>query len=363
MQPLLGLYFKETLNHLQASGEVRSAVLAPVLQTLLLDQLSSRLGYKRRIAKIEDHADYLIYHPTSWRLPWGAWSLPWSLAAQCKTLCEHLLQAHELSSIVAYPFYPDGLAAALIGRWLTVPVQVLAESGELARIAASPLARHYLACGAVSLQTIWLENAQSSAHVPPLFEPYKIVPYCPRIDLSLYAPQDNQVEPFYVLVVAELMRTSSFKLLTQLLRAQPDVMLQILGEHDAEPMLRRRLQAQHLMQRVSWIDAENGTELAARFNACQLLMILDKNTGVYTWILKALACGTPVLNLDPIDGLSMNLPPPAYTEVAKKDVQNTLAAPLAQRKQRMPRAQIANLAQALLTKFGAEAPLMLNAKT
>lgn len=127
--PVHGSVVETRLRHLLASGNVEAKVVAPVPWFPSANRNFGKFSEIAKIPKQENRYNINIFHPRYPLLPKIGRSLtPISLAAACMPLLNQLIrQGRNFNIIDARCLYPDGMAAAIIGRQLKKPVVITVE--------------------------------------------------------------------------------------------------------------------------------------------------------------------------------------------------------------------------------------------
>lgn len=123
-QPRHGIFIEQRLRHLLATGEVESRVVAPTPWFPLAHPAFGRYGVFARVPRYEERYGIEIHHPRYPLLPKvGLSSAPLSMALAARPVLRRLLErGFEFDVIDSHYAYPDGVAAALLGRYFGKPV-------------------------------------------------------------------------------------------------------------------------------------------------------------------------------------------------------------------------------------------------
>ena len=116
--PHHGIFVENRLRNLLASGEVASLVVAPVPWFPFKHKSFGRYASFARVPREEQRHDITVLHPR-YPLPpkVGMSSAPVLMYAALRTLFAEILKARfRFDLIDAHYFYPDGVAAVLLGR-------------------------------------------------------------------------------------------------------------------------------------------------------------------------------------------------------------------------------------------------------
>ena len=131
--PHHGIFVENRLRNLLASGEVASLVVAPVPWFPFKHKSFGRYASFARVPCEEQRHDITVLHPR-YPLPpkVGMSSAPVLMYTALRRLFAEILKARfRFDLIDAHYFYPDGVAAVLLGRNLGKPVVITARGTDL----------------------------------------------------------------------------------------------------------------------------------------------------------------------------------------------------------------------------------------
>jgi hypothetical protein len=133
VRPSHGIFVETRLRHLLSSGEVETRVVAPVPWFPFRDP---RFGEYARHAAVPAHEvrnGIDVAHPRYLLLPKAGMNLaPASLArAGLKAARRLIAEGYDFDLIDAHYFYPDGVAATMIGKALNKPVVITARGTDI----------------------------------------------------------------------------------------------------------------------------------------------------------------------------------------------------------------------------------------
>ena len=145
-RPSHGIFVETRLAQLVASGQVTARVMAPVPYvpdlTFLPDHYRRFCGVPER----EERGGIVVDHPRYFLLPklsMSAAPVLLYLAAR-RRLSALLRDGYEFDIIDAHYFYPDGIAAVLLGRYFGKPVIVTARGSDINVLAQYRLPRRMI---------------------------------------------------------------------------------------------------------------------------------------------------------------------------------------------------------------------------
>jgi teichuronic acid biosynthesis glycosyltransferase TuaC len=155
-QPSHGIFVETRLRYLLASGKAESRVVAPVPWFPLKH---ARFGSYARYARVpasEVRHGIDVVHPRYVSLPKiGMEVAPMLLTQGAKPAIGRILdQGYDFDVIDAHYFYPDGVAAVMLGKYFNKPVVVTARGTDINLIPQYRLARKMLLWAANNAQGI-----------------------------------------------------------------------------------------------------------------------------------------------------------------------------------------------------------------
>jgi glycosyltransferase involved in cell wall biosynthesis len=206
--------------------------------------------------------------------------------------------------IDAHYYYPDGVAAALIGGWLDVPVTITARGTDINLIPRSRVPRAWIRWAARrSDASIAVCEALRREMVELGIDERRIQVLRNGVDLDLFRPLDRSASRAqlelgpgrWLLRVGQLIQRKGHDLAIRALAELPGWSLLLAGEGP----LRRELQALAtelgLSDRVRFAGAVPQAQLPTYYSAVDALVLASSREGWANVLLEAMACGTPVV--------------------------------------------------------------------
>ena len=304
-QPGHGVFVENRLRHLVASGEVALRVVAPVPW---FPSGSTRFGRYAAFARAplqDSRHGIAITHPRYPVIPKvGMTVAPALLYGPLLRHVQALLAAgHRFDLIDAHYFYPDGVAAALVGRRLGKPVVITARGTDLNLIPQHALPRRMIqwAAGqAAGLITVCqaLKDVLVDLGVPP----ERVSVLRNGVDLALFRPAEREparkalglTKPT-LLSVGHLIERKGHHLVIEALAELPGMDLLIAGEGPERDALERLVERRGLGDRVRLLGAVSHGRLPQIYSAADALVLASSREGWANVLLEAMACGTPVV--------------------------------------------------------------------
>ena len=238
-QPTHGLFVAERLRHLLDSGRIEARIVAPVPWFPFKHE---RFGQYARFASVPRTSQWQgreVRHPRYPVVPGPGWyATPWTFALAARRALRQLeAEGYQSDLIDAHYYYPDGVAAALVGRWTGKPVVISARGTDINLIPRYPIARRMVRWAALQAsRTIAvssaLRDALSALDVPA----ERIVVLRNGVDLARFRPRDRDgARGRYALAgptllsVGNLIELKGHRLVIEALAALPDWTLLIAG--------------------------------------------------------------------------------------------------------------------------------------
>jgi len=305
-RPAHGVFVEQRLRKLLATGEVAARVLAPVPW---FPSKSPRFGEYAQFAaapRSETRHGILIEHPRYLLLPKiGMTSAPYFLAARSlRTIRRWQREGWDCDLIDAHYFYPDGVAATLLGRWLRKPVVITARGTDINLIPQYRVPRALIQWAARrSAGMIAVCEALRDAMADMEIDSKKIRVLRNGVDLELFRPVDRDTlrqqlgwSGRVLLSVGLLIERKGHHIAIEALaRLAPEVSLVIAGEGPMAAQLKALAERCGVAARVHFVGRKSQQELVSLYGAADALVLASSREGMANVLLESLACGTPVI--------------------------------------------------------------------
>ena len=305
--PHHGIFVESRLRNLVASGEVAALVVAPVPWFPFEHKALGRYGSFARVPREEQRHGLTVLHPRYPLMPKvGMSSAPVLMYAALRHLFAEILKARfRFDLIDAHYFYPDGVAAALLGRSLGKPVVITARGTDVNLIPRYRIPRRMVCWAAAQAAGLAAVSEPLRERLIELGVPGSRVQVLRNgVDLELFAPRDRRVarrelgldaaRPI-VLAVASLIPLKAVDLVIRAVAALREAMLVVIGDGPEKPKLQRLAQDLSLAARVLFLESMAQPRLATVYNAADVLVLASVREGCPNVVLEALACATPVV--------------------------------------------------------------------
>ena len=305
VRPNHGIFVETRLRYLLASGEVESVVVAPVPWFPFTSQYFGEYATYARTPREETRNGIRVLHPRFALLPKiGMSTAPALLAAAVlPTLRRLIREGYDFDVIDAHYYYPDGVAAVILGKLLNKPVVITARGTDINLIPQYARARRMI-CWAANraAKSITVCEALRTSMIDLGIRADDIVALRNGVDLERFSPVDRMaqrkalgLEGFTLLSVGYLIPRKAHHLIIEALPQLPDTRLLIAGEGPEKEKLIKLAQALGVAARVTMLGALPQTELRNYYGAVDALVLTSSREGWANVLLEAMACGTPVV--------------------------------------------------------------------
>jgi teichuronic acid biosynthesis glycosyltransferase TuaC len=304
--PVNALFVEQRLRRLVATG-VEARVVAPVPWFPFKHPRFGKYARFAHAPRREERHGISVVHPRYVVTPKVGMSMvPLTLALCARSAIDKLLaQGWDFDLIDAHYYYPDGVAAALLGRWYRKPVVITARGTDINLIPRYALPRRMILWAAErAAASITVCAALKDALVGLGADPGKITVLRNGVDLELFRPMDRAaarqelaVAGPTLVAVGHLSARKGQHLVIEALQELNEYRLLVVG--DGDPGSLRRLAARlGVEDRVRFEGAVQPHRLSLYFNAADMSVLASSREGWANVLLESMACGTPVVATD-----------------------------------------------------------------
>lgn len=304
-KPHHGIFTETTLRHQLASGKLEAKVVAPVPWFPFRQKIFGEYNVFANAPKFETRVGVEVFHPRYVAVPKiNMYLAPFSIAHSSKSVIGSLLDSgYKFDVIDAHYFYPDGVAAALLGKYFNKPVVITALGSDINLILKNPIARQMILWAAErSDAMIAVSEALKSEMVRFGMNGRLITPLRNGVDLALFRPVDREstrkklgMDDFTLLSVGHLVQPKGHDQIISALIDLPGVRLMIAGSGSDRTRLVARAQAAGVADRVTFLGPLRQESLREYYGAADALVLASSREGWANVLLEAMACGTPVI--------------------------------------------------------------------
>lgn len=306
-QPLHGLFVEQRLLKVLATGRAEARVVAPVPW---FPSTSPRFGEYAQFASVprrETRNGQRVEHPRFLRLPKiGMSSAPLAMAlGALPTLRRIRAEGYDFDLIDAHYYYPDGVAAALLSKWLGRPLTITARGTDINLIPDYRLPRAQIRWAAerASTSIAVCEALGAEMRDLGLVAPSKLRVLRNGVDLKRFQPMDRAEARRrldlpagrWLLSVGWLVERKGHDIAIRALPRLPDWKLVIAGSGELEGELRALAQSLGVGERVRFAGGVPQAELPIYYSAADALVLASSREGWANVLLESMACGTPVV--------------------------------------------------------------------
>jgi glycosyltransferase involved in cell wall biosynthesis len=334
IRPQHGIFVETRLRKLVESGSVAARVMAPSPWFPLASPRFGRYSLFAQQPREEVRCGLHIDRPRYLQLPKiGMSAAPFAIfRAVLPILRRQLRSGRDFDLIDAHYFYPDGVAAVLLGRALGRPVVVTARGSDLNIIAEYAIPRSWIRWStrrADGLIAVSRGLSQRLAGLGVAEERVRVLRN--GVDLGLFRPADRAASRRALsltrptlLAVGNLVGLKRHRMMVEALVGLPAVDLVIVGEGPERTAIEALAQERRVADRVRLLGHIPQDRLPEIYSAADLLVLVSTHEGWPNVLLESMACGTPVIVSD-IDGIADIVAAPE----AGRIIENTTSGRLA----------------------------------
>ncbi len=306
-RPVHGVFVETRLRELLKTGEVEAKVVAPVPW---FPFKSPRFGEYAQYAatpirEVWNGID--VHHPRYLHLPKVGMNMaPDAMASGAMaTIREIIDSGFDFDLVDAHYFYPDGVAAMLLSKWLGKPFVVTARGTDLNLIPAYDKPRKLIVdTAAAASASIGVCKALMDTLENLGADRRKLHTLRNGVDLRKFTPEDVlqsrqrlglQPSGRYLLSVGHLIERKGHHVAIDAMPHLPDVTLLIVGGGGDLRTLQDRARTLGVAERVQFAGVIPHPELKWWYSAADALTLCSSREGWANVLLESMACGTPVL--------------------------------------------------------------------
>lgn len=304
-QPNLGVFVENRLRHLLSDCNVQARVVAPVPWFPFKGERFGRYGRFAAVPAEETRHGIDLRHPRYPLLPrFGMTAAPYALYQWSKAALRDAIDSgFDFDVIDSHYFYPDGVAAALLGRHFGKPVTITARGSDIHYIPryASPLRMIRWAADQAAA-VIMVSDALRRRAIELGADPQKTRTIRNGVDLDLFTlakgasdARPRGERPLQLLSVGNLIPLKGHDLVIRALEKLPGAELSIVGQGPEAGSLRLLAEQLGLASRVRFLGTLPHDDMPQVYGAADVLVLASEREGWPNVLLEAMACGTPVV--------------------------------------------------------------------
>lgn len=309
-QPIHGVFVENRLRQLAATGEVEVRVVAPVPWFPFKGAWAGAYGKFARAPHRETRHGLSVLHPRYPVIPKiGVSAAPALLAWTVRPLIARIIsEGYDFDLLDAHYFYPDGVAAAMLGDWFGKPVVITGRGTDLNYLPKFPLPRkqiQWAAGRAAAMITVC--QALKDSLVELGVSETRVTVLRNGVDLALFRPLHREAERaamrdkfgmkhgMALVSVGQLIERKGHHLIIAALRALPGIQLFIAGDGPDRANLRRLAEECGVAERVHLLGVVPHADLPGLYAAADISVLASSREGWANVLLESMACGTPVV--------------------------------------------------------------------
>ena len=303
-KPQHGVFVENRLRQLLASDEVSARVLAPVPYFPFRGERFGRYAAFARAPRSESRFGIEIDHPRFLAVPKvGMAAAPFLLYASARLAAARLQRAGHIYDLIdAHYFYPDGVAAMMLGRVLGLPVAITARGSDINIIPDHAMPRRLIRWAANQADGVIAVSSALATKLSELgIERSRITVLRNGIDETLFRPttpfgSEGQVRSSPLAVsVGNLVPLKGHDLAITALQQIPDLRLWIVGAGPERSRLEALSSSLGVDGRVRFLGTVPHERMPEVYSAADLLILASEYEGWPNVLLEAMACGARVV--------------------------------------------------------------------
>ncbi|MGI4850306.1 MAG: glycosyltransferase family 4 protein [Janthinobacterium lividum] len=304
-RPNHGIFVETRLRYLLASGKVSSKVVAPVPWFPSSNPRFGTYASYNKIPGNEQRFGIDVLHPRYPVMPKIGMSIaPMLLANALKPAVKRIIDGgYDFDAIDAHYFYPDGVAAVMLGEHFKKPVVITARGTDINLIPQYRIPRKMILWAASRAQgMITVCQALKDEMVALGIDGKRITPLRNGVNLELFVPGDRPAlrkqlgfNGFTLLSVGLLEVRKAHDLAIKALPLLPGVNLLIAGRGPERQKLEELARELKVSERVTFLGVLSQQQLRSYYGAADALVLASSREGWANVLLESMACGTPVV--------------------------------------------------------------------
>lgn len=307
-QPGFGGFVERQTLRLAAHPQVELRVVAPLgVPPFPLDRLG-RYAALRALPARETWNGIPTLRPRFPLIPTVGWRFNAGLVerAAARALSQLRADGFVPDVIDAEFFFPDGVAAAQLGRRLGIPVSIKARGSDIHHWSGKPAPRRTMLAAAHAAGGLLAVSEALKRDMAALGMPAdKIRVHYTGVDLDRFRLQDSAAAKEHfgvagplVVSIGNLVRLKGHEIVAGAVAKLNGVTLAIAGAGPDEAWLRQQVAALGAPQRLRFLGAIPHSEMPTLLAAADVMALASEREGLANAWVEALACGTPVVAPD-----------------------------------------------------------------
>ena len=307
-RPGYGVFVETRLRQLLKSGMIESKVMSPVPWFPSVNPRFGEYALHAAAPREEIRHGIHVLRPRYPAIPKvGMAVAPFALALAVAPAVSRLIaNGYNFDVIDAHYFYPDGVAAALIGERFRKPFVITARGSDLNLLPRYAVPRRLIRWAARRAHAvITVSEALKKTAIDLGIDPEKLTVLRNGVDTDFFRPADRDatrkahgLSGVVLLSVGNLVPLKSHHLVIEALALLPDAQLLIAGAGAEQPRLQELSTQLGVSARVRFLGPLPQERLIEYYSAADVLVLASFSEGWPNVLLESLACDTPVIASD-----------------------------------------------------------------
>jgi len=307
-RPIHGIFVETRLRELLKSGEVETKVVAPVPWFPLSGERFGEYGKFAATPHQESRHGVEVFHPRYFLPPKIGMNIaPYTLAVGALPRIRKLIRdGYDFDLIDAHYYYPDGVAASFLAKWLGKPFVVTARGTDLSLIPQYAHPRRLIvrtaeqAAGSIGVCRALMDSLSALGA-----DPSKLHVMRNGVDLERFRPIEKQEARQHagvpegtrmLLSVGYLIERKGHNIAIEALAQLPEAFtLVIAGSGPERGNLEQLAKRLNVASRVRFAGQIANEDLKWWYSAADALVLCSSREGWANVLLESMACGTPAI--------------------------------------------------------------------
>lgn len=307
-RPIHGIFVETRLRELLKSGEVETKVVAPVPWFPFSGERWGEYGRFAATPRFEQRNGVDVHHPRYFLPPKIGMNIaPHTLARSALPTIRKLMRdGFDFDLIDAHYYYPDGVAAGFLAKWLGKPFVVTARGTDLSQIPQFAYPRRLiLDTAARAAASIGVCAALMDSIAELGADRQRLHVMRNGVDLERFQPVDRvearrylglPIDRRILLSVGLLIERKGHHIAIEALKQLPeDVLLVIAGSGPERERLEGLAKDSGVAARVQFAGQVPNDQLKWWYSAADALLLCSSREGWANVLLESMACGTPAI--------------------------------------------------------------------
>ena len=300
-----GIFVETRLRYLLQNNNTESRVVSPIPWFPFSWSVFGEYAKNSKIPQEDVRNNIHIDYPRFLLLPKVGMTLaPFFMAVFTYPRLRKVQKEYNFQIIDAHYFYPDGVAAIILGKWLNKPVTITARGTDLHLIPKYRLPRKMIQWAAKNADGLITVCQALKEVLVDLGVAEKTVNVLRNgVNLELFFPVNNRMTlkknlnmtGKNILSVGRLVEIKGHHLIIKALKNYPEITLYIAGNGEKEQELKKQVVDNELQSRVVFLGSLTQAKLREYYCAVDMLILASSREGWANVLLESMACGTPVV--------------------------------------------------------------------